>query len=139
MPSATIKIFLIYGDPKRLRTAELSNWNGKAVAGPRNEFDEVLKREESVNPGIYLLAGIDPESDKPALYIGEAECIRERLKTHSHHDLNRTIPLRDLLRIFGILGFAVARTYHLLDMPFATATPICIPIYSFGTMHLIVK
>jgi hypothetical protein len=84
MPSATIKIFLIYGDPKRLRTAELSNWNGKAVAGPRNEFDEILKREESVNPGIYLLSGIDPESDKPALYIGEAECIKDRLKSHSH-------------------------------------------------------
>lgn len=84
MPSATIKIFLIYGDPKRLRTAELSNWNGKAVAGPRNEFDEILKREEAGNPGIYLLAGVDPESDKPALYIGEAECIKDRLKSHSH-------------------------------------------------------
>ncbi len=56
MPGATIKIFLIYGDPKRLRTAALSNWNGKAVAGPRNEVDEILKREESVNPGIYLSA-----------------------------------------------------------------------------------
>jgi hypothetical protein len=84
MPGATIKIFLIYGDPKRIRTTELSNWNGKAVAGPRNEFDEILKREESVNPGIYLLAGVDPESDKPALYICEAECIKDRLKSHSH-------------------------------------------------------
>ncbi len=28
MASATIKIFLVYGDPKRLRTAELSNWTG---------------------------------------------------------------------------------------------------------------
>jgi hypothetical protein len=39
MPSATIKIFLVNGEPKRLRTAELSNWTGKAVAGPRSEFD----------------------------------------------------------------------------------------------------
>jgi len=46
MPSATIKLFLVKGDPKRLRTAELSNWTGKAVAGPRSEFDSLLDREE---------------------------------------------------------------------------------------------
>ena len=45
MPSATIKIFLAHGDPKRLRTAELSSWTGKAVAGPRSEFDSVLARD----------------------------------------------------------------------------------------------
>ena len=33
MASATIKLFLPHGDPKRLRTAEISNWSGKAVAG----------------------------------------------------------------------------------------------------------
>ena len=44
MPTATLKIFLAFGDPKRLRTAELSNWTGKAVAGPRSEFDKVLER-----------------------------------------------------------------------------------------------
>jgi len=33
MASATIKIFLVYGDPKRLRTEELSNWTGKASYG----------------------------------------------------------------------------------------------------------
>ena len=37
MQSATIKIFLVFGDPKRLRTAEISNWTGKAVAAPRVE------------------------------------------------------------------------------------------------------
>ncbi|HDQ45221.1 MAG TPA: DUF4357 domain-containing protein [bacterium] len=35
-------MFLIHGDPKRLRTAELSNWTGKAVAGPRSEFEGVF-------------------------------------------------------------------------------------------------
>ena len=42
MPSATIRLFLVHGDPKRLRTAELSNWTGKAVAGPRSEFDRLV-------------------------------------------------------------------------------------------------
>ena len=86
MPSATIKIFLTHGDPKRLRTAELSNWTGKAVAGPRSEFDSVLAREESHNSGVYFLTGIDPESGKSAVYIGEAESIRDRVKGHLDKD-----------------------------------------------------
>ena len=86
MATATLKIFLACGDPKRLRTAELSNWTGKAVAGPRSEFDKVLQRDESSSPGVYFLTGIDPESNKPALYIGEAECIRDRIKNHLSKD-----------------------------------------------------
>ena len=86
MLSATIKIFLVHGDPKRLRTAELSNWTGKAVSGPRSEFDGVLAREESQNSGVYFLTGIDPESGKSAVYIGEAESIRDRVKSHLDKD-----------------------------------------------------
>lgn len=83
MPSATIKIFLVHGDPKRLRTAELSNWTGKAVSGPRSEFDDVLAREESQNSGVYFLTGIDPETGNNTVYIGEAESIRGRVKATS--------------------------------------------------------
>lgn len=86
MPSATIKIFLAHGDPKRLRTAELSNWTGKAVAGPRSEFDSVLARDESQNSGVYFLSGIDPETGMSAVYIGEAESIRDRVKGHLDKD-----------------------------------------------------
>jgi hypothetical protein len=86
MATATIKIFLVHGDPKRLRTAELSNWTGKAVAGPRSEFEGVLAREESGKSGVYFLAGTDPESGKPAIYIGEAENIRDRVKQHLEKD-----------------------------------------------------
>lgn len=86
MATATIKLFLAQGDPKRLRTAELSNWNGKAVAGPRSEFDDLLKREEAMNAGVYILAGIDPETGTPAIYIGEAESIKDRIRAHLAKD-----------------------------------------------------
>lgn len=86
MSSATIKIFLVQGDPKRLRTAELSNWTGKAVAGPRSEFEGILSREESGSAGVYLLTGSDPESGKSVIYIGEAECIHDRIKAHLEKD-----------------------------------------------------
>lgn len=86
MPSGTIKIFMVHGDPKRLRTAELLNWTGKAVAGPRSEFENVLDREESQKSGVYFLTGIDPETGKGAVYIGEAESVRDRLKSHLDRD-----------------------------------------------------
>ena len=86
MPSATIKIFLVHGDPKRLRTAELSNWTGKSVAGPRSEFDGIIGREESNGSGVYFLTGNDPESGRPAVYVGEAENIKDRVKGHLEKD-----------------------------------------------------
>ena len=64
----------------------MSNWTGKAVAGPRSEFDGVVTREEAEGSGIYFLSGSDPDSGKPAIYIGEAECIRDRLKAHLQKD-----------------------------------------------------
>lgn len=82
MISATIKLFLPRGDAKSLRTAEISNWTGKAIAAPRTELDELLQREELDKAGIYILSGIDPLSGSQRAYIGEAEIIRERLKQH---------------------------------------------------------
>jgi len=86
MPSATIKLFLVRGEAKRLRTAELSNWTGKAVAGPRSELDRVLDREEAAKSGVYFLTGTDAESGKGAVYVGEAESIRDRLRGHLEKD-----------------------------------------------------
>ena len=68
MPSATIKIFLAHGDAKRLRTAELSNWTGKAVAAPRNEFDGLLARDEARGSGVYFLPAQTRRRGR-ALYI----------------------------------------------------------------------
>ncbi len=82
MTSATIKLFLPRGDAKSLRTAEISNWSGKAVAAPRTELDELLAREELEKAGVYILIGSDPLTNAAHAYIGEAEVIRERLKQH---------------------------------------------------------
>ena len=82
MTSATIKLFLPRGDAKSLRTAEISNWTGKAVAAPRTEVDDLLAREELDKAGVYILIGSDPLTNAARAYIGEAEIIRERLKQH---------------------------------------------------------
>ena len=67
MPTATLKIFLAFGDPT-------------------NEFEKLLAREESISPGVYFLTGTDPSSNKKAIYIGEAECIKDRIKNHLAKD-----------------------------------------------------
>jgi hypothetical protein len=82
MNSATIKLFLPHGDAKSLRTAEIMNWTGFAVAAPRTEFDDLLKRDEIDKAGVYILSGTDPLTGSPQAYIGEAEVIRDRLKQH---------------------------------------------------------
>lgn len=84
--SATIKLFLPFGDAKGVRTAEISNWSGKAVAAPRSELDHFLSREELGNPGVYILLGVDPDTGKLTAYIGEAECVADRLKQHKPKD-----------------------------------------------------
>lgn len=69
MKSATIKLFLPRGDAKSIRTAEISNWTGKAIAAPRTELDELLQREELDKAGIYILSGADPASGSPRVYV----------------------------------------------------------------------
>jgi hypothetical protein len=82
MNSATIKLFLPRGDAKSLRTAEISNWTGKAVAAPRTELEELLAREELDKAGVYILLGTNPQTNSPLAYVGEAEVLRDRLKQH---------------------------------------------------------
>lgn len=82
MAGATIKIFLPNGEAESLRVAEISNWTGKAIASPRSELEEVLKREEMSQSGIYFLIGRDPDTNEPLAYIGEAEVVRDRIRQH---------------------------------------------------------
>jgi len=78
----SIKIFLAKGSSSGLRTAEISNWSGKAIACSRKELDELSKREESSRPGVYFLIGNDIETGEPSAYVGEAEEVAKRLKQH---------------------------------------------------------
>jgi Domain of unknown function (DUF4357) len=86
LQAATIKLFLVHGSPNGLRTAELSNWSGKAIAAPRTEISDLIKREELTSPGVYFLTGVDPESGERAMYIGEAENVATRLRGHAAKD-----------------------------------------------------
>ena len=76
----TIELFLVNGTADSLITAELSNWNGKAIKIPRIELASCA-REDITQAGVYFLfCKEDDGSD--SVYIGEAENVRERLVQH---------------------------------------------------------
>jgi hypothetical protein len=89
--TATVRIFLTKGSPTSVRTAEISNWTGKALAGPRSQLEDMLKREEAGKPGVYFLSGVNPESGRDRVYIGEAEVIRSRIKGHLDREFWKTL------------------------------------------------
>lgn len=78
----SIELFLANGTAESLITAELSNWNGKAIKIPRIEVNE-CKREDIKGGGIYFLF-CKEDDDSDSVYIGEAENLQERLIQHIH-------------------------------------------------------
>lgn len=76
----SIELFLVNGTADSLITAELSNWNGKAIKIPRIEVTS-CKREDIMQAGVYFLfCKEDDGSD--SVYIGEAENVKDRLIQH---------------------------------------------------------
>lgn len=76
----SIELFLVNGSADSLITAELSNWNGKAIKIPRIEVASCT-RDDITQAGVYFLfCKEDDGSD--SVYIGEAENVRDRLVQH---------------------------------------------------------
>lgn len=76
----SIELFLVNGSADSLITAELSNWNGKAIKIPRIEVAS-CNRDDITQAGVYFLfCKEDDGSD--SVYIGEAENVKERLVQH---------------------------------------------------------
>lgn len=69
-----IELFLVNGTADSLITAELSNWNGKAIKIPRTEVSG-CNRDDVKGAGVYFL--ICQEDDgTDSVYIGEAENVQ---------------------------------------------------------------
>lgn len=75
-----IELFFVGGTADGLVTAELSNWNGKAIRIPRTEV-EACAREDIREIGVYFLLCQEDDGSE-SVYIGEAENIYERLVQH---------------------------------------------------------
>ena len=75
-----IEVFLVNGTADSLVTAELSNWNGKAIKIPRTEVS-CCDREDIRNAGVYFLFCQEDDGTE-SVYIGEAENVHDRLLEH---------------------------------------------------------
>ena len=80
----SIRLFLVDGSPNGLLTAEIMNWTGHVLTGPRTKLSELVQRPECGRTGIYFLVGSDPENPlRPQVYIGESDDVAQRLKQHN--------------------------------------------------------
>ena len=77
----SIELFLVDGKSDGLITAELSNWNGKAIKIPRTEV-KTCCRADVKGVGVYFLFCQEEDGDD-AVYIGEAENVLDRLIQHT--------------------------------------------------------
>ena len=80
----SIRLFLVDGTPNGLLAAEIMNWTGHVLTGPRSKLSELVQRPEVGRTGIYFLVGPDPENSfRPLVYIGESDDVGKRLKQHN--------------------------------------------------------
>ncbi len=77
-----IQIFVAEGMPDGLRFVEKSNWIGLGIVCPRGRYPEVKNRDEFSLSGVYMLVGQDGHEERPTIYVGEAETVKQRLDRH---------------------------------------------------------
>ena len=80
MTGRSLELYFIDGKPDGMLTAEVFNWTGHVLMTPRTQIAEALARKEARYTGVYLLLG-DKEGE-PFAYIGEAEDISDRIRSH---------------------------------------------------------
>lgn len=78
----TIRLYLADGSSTGPVVAEIINWTGQVIVVPRPQLHEMAKREELQRTGVYVLIGLDPQARVDRVYVGEADDVFERLKTH---------------------------------------------------------
>ena len=97
----TLKVFVPSGDPEGTRIIEKMNWTGRGYYVPRGDWPNVRKRDDLAGAGVYVLLGHEQDeigNELPVAYIGQTDCIRDRIDQH----LLVGIRALELLRAGGI-------------------------------------
>lgn len=80
----TLKVFLVDGSPTGLLTAEIMNWTGHVITGPRSRLTELIQRPEARRTAVYFLMGPDQGTGiGTQVYIGETDDAARRLAQHN--------------------------------------------------------
>jgi Domain of unknown function (DUF4357) len=87
MTGKSIRLFLAEGTAHGLISAEIVNWTGRVLIVNRSDLDKLAQRTEARRPGVYLLAGADPDKpSKERIYVGESENVLARLVQHDRKE-----------------------------------------------------
>src|SRR5437867_3590413 len=78
----TIRIFVADGDPEGLRIIDQLNWTGLGAVFPRQRWQGIRSDQTFQRPGVYLLWGFVEEDDLPTVYIGQGDCVGDRIQNH---------------------------------------------------------
>ena len=82
MRGKSIKLYIMGDDYKNLKTAELSNWTGKAFIGERKHSKLIQNINELSVPGVYFLTSKSKSGAQTEIYIGEADEVKKRINNH---------------------------------------------------------
>ncbi|TGN19165.1 GIY-YIG nuclease family protein [Leptospira idonii] len=78
-----ITIFQIDDSETGPKTLEVGGSSLRAIYSPRSRLKDLLSRQEYENPGVYILKSFPTSATfNERVYIGEADPLIERLKTH---------------------------------------------------------
>jgi hypothetical protein len=79
----TLKLYLVDGTPSGVITAELGISSVRAAVASRTALPELIRREEAMRTGVYLLVGPDPDlPGRQLVYVGEGDQVKLRLAAH---------------------------------------------------------
>lgn len=82
----TIQIFLPSGDPRGIRTAEVTTRIVQAIEIPRSRLRDFLAMPECQQVGVYFLLGDTDSDDDPKVYIGQTGNLKQRLTKHNNSE-----------------------------------------------------
>ncbi|RRH77386.1 GIY-YIG nuclease family protein [Falsigemmobacter faecalis] len=78
----SVRLFLDNGKVTGLVTAEIMNWTGIILTGPRALLPLAVKQYPLACTGVYLLRGDSDESGLPQIYVGETDDFARRMTEH---------------------------------------------------------
>ncbi|HRM00777.1 MAG TPA: GIY-YIG nuclease family protein [Acidovorax sp.] len=81
----TIQIFLLTGDPRGMRVAEITTRIVRVIEVPRSQLADFLKLPESQQVGVYFLMGDLSDAGLPRAYVGQSGNVGNRLVQHNQN------------------------------------------------------
>lgn len=86
-PSAkTIQIYLPKGNPRGIRSAEMTTRTVRLIEVPRIYIDDFFAMPESNQVGLYFLVSDNEGIGQPLLYIGQTGDLKRRINQHDSKD-----------------------------------------------------